>query len=169
MGWVMCSDAVVESCDAVLVFVVTVLHCTDIAKIARKRSKPDKHGHGNGIECTKAGRMLSWSTLVNQKSTHIQLCIIQVPSSDMAKQNVTKLPYWSILDEGITRGFKEAHIDKGFYTKLLAKETQKGSDTRMPRWQSVCSKINPTVKNKDLMIEMKEGCGFKERLTNSGA
>ncbi|GJX56681.1 hypothetical protein Tco_0286578 [Tanacetum coccineum] len=95
--------------------------------------------------------------------------IIQVPSSNMAKQNVTKLPYWSILDKGITRGFKEAHIDKGFYTKLLARETQKGSDTRMPRWQSVCPKINPTVKNKDLMIEMKEGCGFKERLTNSGA
>ncbi|GJY92740.1 hypothetical protein Tco_0508522 [Tanacetum coccineum] len=33
--------------------------CTDIAKISRKRSKPDKHGHGNGIECAKAGRMLS--------------------------------------------------------------------------------------------------------------
>ncbi|GKE00127.1 ulp1 protease family, C-terminal catalytic domain-containing protein, partial [Tanacetum coccineum] len=32
---------------------------TDIAKISRKRSKPDKHGHGNGIECAKAGRMLS--------------------------------------------------------------------------------------------------------------
>ncbi|GJU18227.1 hypothetical protein Tco_1146193 [Tanacetum coccineum] len=36
---------------------------TDIAKITRKRSKPDKHGHGNGIECAKAGRMLSWSTV----------------------------------------------------------------------------------------------------------
>ncbi|GJT63414.1 hypothetical protein Tco_1006947 [Tanacetum coccineum] len=33
--------------------------CTDIAKISRKRSKPDNHGHGNGIECAKAGRMLS--------------------------------------------------------------------------------------------------------------
>ncbi|GKD07618.1 hypothetical protein Tco_1187303 [Tanacetum coccineum] len=33
--------------------------CTDIAKISRKRSKPDKHGHGNGIECARAGRMLS--------------------------------------------------------------------------------------------------------------
>ncbi|GJW27952.1 hypothetical protein Tco_0044827 [Tanacetum coccineum] len=28
-------------------------------KISRKRSKPDKHGHGNGIECARAGRMLS--------------------------------------------------------------------------------------------------------------
>ncbi|GKB73511.1 hypothetical protein Tco_0934923 [Tanacetum coccineum] len=34
---------------------------TDIAKISRKWSKPDKHGHGNGIECAKAGRMLSKS------------------------------------------------------------------------------------------------------------
>ncbi|GKF91802.1 hypothetical protein Tco_0275503, partial [Tanacetum coccineum] len=33
--------------------------CTDIAKISRKRSKPDKHGHGKGIECTRAGRLLS--------------------------------------------------------------------------------------------------------------
>ncbi|GJU74398.1 hypothetical protein Tco_1265803 [Tanacetum coccineum] len=32
---------------------------TDIAKISRKWSKPDKHGHGNGIECARAGRMLS--------------------------------------------------------------------------------------------------------------
>ncbi|GJU95206.1 reverse transcriptase domain-containing protein [Tanacetum coccineum] len=32
---------------------------TDIAKISRKRSKSDNHGHGNGKECTRAGRMLS--------------------------------------------------------------------------------------------------------------
>ncbi|GKB43904.1 reverse transcriptase domain-containing protein, partial [Tanacetum coccineum] len=36
-----------------------VKHSTDIAKISRKRSKPDKHGYGNGIECAKAERMLS--------------------------------------------------------------------------------------------------------------
>ncbi|GJU69835.1 hypothetical protein Tco_1256094 [Tanacetum coccineum] len=34
---------------------------TDIAKISRKRSKPDNHGHGNGIENIRAGRMLSKS------------------------------------------------------------------------------------------------------------
>ncbi|GKB93895.1 hypothetical protein Tco_0980032 [Tanacetum coccineum] len=39
---------------------------TDIAKISRKRSKPDNHGHGNGIESAKAGRMLSKG---QQKST----------------------------------------------------------------------------------------------------
>ncbi|GKB94042.1 hypothetical protein Tco_0980179 [Tanacetum coccineum] len=34
---------------------------TDIAKITRKRLKPDNHGHGNGKENTRAGRMLSKS------------------------------------------------------------------------------------------------------------
>ncbi|GKF48492.1 hypothetical protein Tco_0141743, partial [Tanacetum coccineum] len=32
---------------------------TDIAKNLRKRLKPDKHEHGNGIEYARAGRMLS--------------------------------------------------------------------------------------------------------------
>ncbi|GJV75524.1 hypothetical protein Tco_1507108 [Tanacetum coccineum] len=36
-----------------------VKHSTDIAKISRKRLKPDNHGHGNGMECAKAKRMLS--------------------------------------------------------------------------------------------------------------
>ncbi|GJU77827.1 reverse transcriptase domain-containing protein [Tanacetum coccineum] len=36
---------------------------TNIAKASRKQSKPDKHGHGNGKECTRAGRMLSKSTI----------------------------------------------------------------------------------------------------------
>ncbi|GJZ88395.1 hypothetical protein Tco_0660177 [Tanacetum coccineum] len=42
---------------------------TDIAKISRKRSKLDKHGHGNGKECTRAGRMLSKSTLGQPKGS----------------------------------------------------------------------------------------------------
>ncbi|GKD34816.1 hypothetical protein Tco_1250325 [Tanacetum coccineum] len=33
--------------------------CTDIAKISRKRLKPDKHGHGNGTERARAWSMLS--------------------------------------------------------------------------------------------------------------
>ncbi|GJY72034.1 putative ribonuclease H-like domain-containing protein [Tanacetum coccineum] len=37
----------------------SVLICTDIAKISRKQSKPDNHRHRKGIECAKAGRMLS--------------------------------------------------------------------------------------------------------------
>ncbi|GJV96031.1 putative nucleotidyltransferase, ribonuclease H, partial [Tanacetum coccineum] len=44
-----------------------VKHSTDNANITRKRSKPDKHGHGNRKECTRARRMLSKSTLGQPK------------------------------------------------------------------------------------------------------
>ncbi|GKE37871.1 hypothetical protein Tco_1461276 [Tanacetum coccineum] len=59
---------------------------TDIAKITRKRSKPDKHGHGNGIDCAKAGRMLSWSTVHGS--------IIQASKDNMAELYVTKASHW---------------------------------------------------------------------------
>ncbi|GJW80762.1 uncharacterized mitochondrial protein-like protein [Tanacetum coccineum] len=42
---------------------------TDIAKISGKRLKPDKHEHGNGIECARAGRMQSKVNSGQQKST----------------------------------------------------------------------------------------------------
>ncbi|GJX71056.1 hypothetical protein Tco_0308227, partial [Tanacetum coccineum] len=42
---------------------------TDIAKISRKQSKPDKHGHGNRIECTRARRLLSKITKVRQQES----------------------------------------------------------------------------------------------------
>ncbi|GKC00567.1 hypothetical protein Tco_0986703 [Tanacetum coccineum] len=45
------------------------LICTDIAKISRKRSKPDKHGHRNEKECIRAGRMLSKSNIGQPKAT----------------------------------------------------------------------------------------------------
>ncbi|GKE67150.1 hypothetical protein Tco_1521311, partial [Tanacetum coccineum] len=45
---------------------------TDIAKISKKRSKPDNHGHGNGIENTRAGRMLSKGMLRGLKKTHME-------------------------------------------------------------------------------------------------
>ncbi|GJV59567.1 hypothetical protein Tco_1465667, partial [Tanacetum coccineum] len=42
--------------------------CTDIAKILRKRSKSDNHGHENGIEYTRARRMLSKVNKINSWS-----------------------------------------------------------------------------------------------------
>ncbi|GJS01538.1 hypothetical protein Tco_0318046 [Tanacetum coccineum] len=47
---------------------------TDSAKITRKRSKPDKHGHENGKECTRAGDLIAevsskWSTQSQTWST----------------------------------------------------------------------------------------------------
>ncbi|GJR70798.1 DNA-directed DNA polymerase [Tanacetum coccineum] len=51
--------------------------CTDIAKISRKRSKPDNHGHETDKECTRAEDLIArkvkshlQSTLGQLKSTH---------------------------------------------------------------------------------------------------
>ncbi|GJX49905.1 hypothetical protein Tco_0276750 [Tanacetum coccineum] len=73
---------------------------TDIAKISRKRSKPDNHGHGNGIECAKAGRMLSKSyTSPN------------APIGGNPKGNDT-------------RAKEKTHLSSGICTKRLEKEAQ---------------------------------------------
>ncbi|GJU17704.1 hypothetical protein Tco_1145670, partial [Tanacetum coccineum] len=58
---------------------------TDIAKISRKRSKSDNHGHGNGIEYARAGRMLS-----KGETSH-------------------KLSHWPIPTRDDTEAMKETH------------------------------------------------------------
>ncbi|GKA85071.1 hypothetical protein Tco_0806725 [Tanacetum coccineum] len=57
---------------------------TDIAKISRKRSKPDKHGHGNGIECARAGRMLS---KLRQRARYVNV-------NDIAKERILQ-KFWN--------------------------------------------------------------------------
>ncbi|GJU39858.1 hypothetical protein Tco_1192815 [Tanacetum coccineum] len=49
---------------------------TDIAKISRKRSKPDKHGHGNGRAHKEPGECYQKSIVVNSKAQecHITDC-----------------------------------------------------------------------------------------------
>ncbi|GJY14815.1 hypothetical protein Tco_0385237 [Tanacetum coccineum] len=89
---------------------------TDIAKITRKRSKPDKHGHGNGIECAKAGRMLSWSTVHGS--------IIQASKDNMAELYVTKASHWWKPTRRDMVALKEAHGEMDFCTKRLTKEAQ---------------------------------------------
>ncbi|GKF00957.1 hypothetical protein Tco_0027880, partial [Tanacetum coccineum] len=44
-----------HDCDAFDSDVDEALICTDIAKITRKRSKPDKHGHGKGKRIKELG------------------------------------------------------------------------------------------------------------------
>ncbi|GKD91458.1 hypothetical protein Tco_1366965 [Tanacetum coccineum] len=90
-----------------------VKHSTDIAKISRKRSKPDNHGHGNGIECAKARRMLSKSY------TSRNALIGGNPKG---------------YD---TRTMKETHQDLVFCTKTYGKEAQRPLTHGLPRWQSV--------------------------------
>ncbi|GJU60473.1 hypothetical protein Tco_1238239 [Tanacetum coccineum] len=73
---------------------------TDIAKISRKWSKPDNHGHRNGIECAKAERMLSKSY------TSSNALIGGNPKGND------------------TRTMKETHQGLDFCTKRLEKEEQ---------------------------------------------
>ncbi|GJS66834.1 hypothetical protein Tco_0681398 [Tanacetum coccineum] len=77
--------------------------CTNNAKITRKQSKPDKHGHGNGIECAKAGRMLSWST--------VSLTSSKAPIGQYSKGNDT-------------RAKEKTHQSSGIYTKMCVEEAQ---------------------------------------------
>ncbi|GKB24010.1 hypothetical protein Tco_0863411 [Tanacetum coccineum] len=74
------------------------LICTDIVKISRKRSKPDKHEHGNGIECARAGRMLSKS------------------------YTSSKAPIGQFPKKNDTRTRKETHQGIDFCTKRRTKE-----------------------------------------------
>ncbi|GJT87802.1 carotenoid cleavage dioxygenase 7, chloroplastic [Tanacetum coccineum] len=86
---------------------------TDIAKISRKRLKPDKHEHGNGIEYARAGRMLSKSY------TSPNALIGQFPKGND------------------TRGLKKTHGEKEICTKTYGKEAQRPLTHGLPRWQSV--------------------------------
>ncbi|GKB80132.1 hypothetical protein Tco_0947027, partial [Tanacetum coccineum] len=71
----------------------------DIAKISRKRSKPDNHGHGNGIECAKAGECYQ-------------------------EFNIIRGFHWSIPKRE-RHAYKEGNTPRiDFYTKRSTKEAQ---------------------------------------------
>ncbi|GJZ89662.1 hypothetical protein Tco_0661444 [Tanacetum coccineum] len=74
--------------------------CTDIAKITRKRSKPDKHGHGKGKENTRAGRMLSKS------------------------YTSPNAPIDGNLKGNDARAKEKTHQSSGFCTKICVEEAQ---------------------------------------------
>ncbi|GJW93372.1 putative ribonuclease H-like domain-containing protein [Tanacetum coccineum] len=66
-------------------------HGTDIAKISRKRSKPDKQGHGNGRAHKEMGECYKKSTVVNSKAdmtnldTHIH--VSPIPTTRIHKDH----------------------------------------------------------------------------------
>ncbi|GKC43278.1 putative hypoxia induced protein, domain-containing protein [Tanacetum coccineum] len=90
---------------------------TDIAKIARKWSKPDNHGHGNGIECAKAGRMLSKSY------TSPNALIGQFPKGND------------------TEAREKTHQGVGFCIKTFEKEAQEGTNHGLPRLMGVYNRL----------------------------
>ncbi|GJS28869.1 reverse transcriptase domain-containing protein [Tanacetum coccineum] len=129
--------------------------CTDIAKISRKRSKPDNHEHGNGIECAKAGRMLSKT--------------IQVIKTDLAEYYITKCSYWSIPTKGTLRGLKKTHGEKEICTKRHTKEAQDVHITDCYVGNPCAPQSNPTVQVKHQMIEGMKGQDPRECIPDSGA
>ncbi|GKC02447.1 hypothetical protein Tco_0994057 [Tanacetum coccineum] len=93
---------------------------TDIVKISRKRSKPDKHGHGNGRAHKELGECYQKSTVVN--SSHPSL--IQVKRYMLAEFNVTRGFHWSIPKRECY-AYKEGNTLRiDFYTKRSIKEAQ---------------------------------------------
>ncbi|GJY12367.1 hypothetical protein Tco_0381676 [Tanacetum coccineum] len=90
---------------------------TDIAKITRKRSKPDKHGHGKGKRIQEPGECYQRQSLTSQEAP-----IGQNPHRSTRS-------YW-----------KETHQSLGLCSNTLTKEAQ-GLTHGLPRWQSVCSSI----------------------------
>ncbi|GJT96497.1 hypothetical protein Tco_1092015 [Tanacetum coccineum] len=122
---------------------------TDIAKILRKRSKPDKHGHGNGIECTRAGRMLS------KGQNEIDGVDIRFELQGMTWHHETslKVPHWLKPKRELHVGLTSSTSRTENLHYLYSQKKHKGIMTHgLPRWQSVCSKSNPTATNKHPMI-----------------
>ncbi|GJW18109.1 reverse transcriptase domain-containing protein, partial [Tanacetum coccineum] len=116
----------------------------DIAKISRKRSKPDKHGHGNGKECTRAGRMLSKEKLLLLFTVFFDLTPVKSKgkckldtslSNSSTKGHAGRVTHHQKLplvetQKGMTRGSDKKHTkDKYFALKYLQKK-HKWSDTQ---------------------------------------
>ncbi|GKA72350.1 uncharacterized mitochondrial protein-like protein [Tanacetum coccineum] len=103
---------------------------TDKSKITRKRSKPDKHEHGNGRARKKPGECLQKGQKVNSGQlssiTSLKPLIGQYPTKDAT---------WIV---------KKAQGMKLFTLESLSEEAQTCHNHGLPRWQSVCSKSNPT-------------------------
>ncbi|GJV70757.1 hypothetical protein Tco_1490752 [Tanacetum coccineum] len=118
---------------------------TDIAKISRKRSKPDNHEHGNGIENTRAGRMLSKSY------TSSNALIGQYPKGND------------------TRTMDEAHKEWGCYTKSCLKEAQRPLTHGCHVGNPCAPQSNPTMEREHPMIEGMKGQDLWEHLPTSKA
>ncbi|GJX79470.1 hypothetical protein Tco_0327619, partial [Tanacetum coccineum] len=109
----------------------------DIAKISRKRSKPDKHRHENRIECARAGRMLSKS------------------------YTSSKAPIGQFPKGNDTRTRKETHKGVGFCTKTLTKEAQECHITDCHAGNPCDLRFDLTDHNGDPIIGRNGGTGFK--------
>ncbi|GJY32313.1 putative ribonuclease H-like domain-containing protein, partial [Tanacetum coccineum] len=108
---------------------------TDIAKISRKQSKPDNHEHRNGIENTRAGRMLSKGKVKMGNSR-----VKDQRGQSCASSNT---PYWSNLRKNDTVANEKAQGSGYFTLQTLTKQAHKGHITN-------CHAGNPCDYQRDL-------------------
>ncbi|GKA38642.1 hypothetical protein Tco_0731193 [Tanacetum coccineum] len=117
-----------------------------LQKITRQRLKPDNHGHGNGIEYAKAGRMLSKFYPESKSKGKCKLSAWLNNSSD-----------------------KKTHVEKEICTKSCLKEAQSplthGFHVGNPR----APQSNPTMEREHPMIEGMKGQDLWEHLPSSKA
>ncbi|GJR96746.1 hypothetical protein Tco_0268920 [Tanacetum coccineum] len=114
---------------------------TDVAKITRKRSKPNKHGHENGKSAKEpevSGKRFECYMPSQQRKHHL------------------KGSHWSIRDKNDTIEAKKHTLKWDFALKPLVKK-HKPLTHGLPRWQSVCSHFDPTDTRWELMIGSKQG------------
>ncbi|GJZ84393.1 reverse transcriptase domain-containing protein [Tanacetum coccineum] len=85
---------------------------TDIAKISRKWSKPDNHGHGNGKENTRAGRMLSKPTRNDHGTmkTSLKISYLSKPKRGMTRGLTTNTREMDFCYKHLTKAAQECHI-----------------------------------------------------------
>ncbi|GJU40101.1 hypothetical protein Tco_1193058 [Tanacetum coccineum] len=129
-----------------------VKHSTDIAKISRKRSKPDKHRHGKGKRIQEPGECYQRGNSNWQRGL-----VIRGLSKDMAQGNVIGN---SRAKQGMPRGYGRSTRIKEILHKNMPKRSTKGHITDCHAGNPCAHQNNPRAKNRDLMIGKIQGQGF---------
>ncbi|GJW75684.1 hypothetical protein Tco_0135054 [Tanacetum coccineum] len=101
MGWVMCSDAIVESCDTILVFVVTVSRCICALSPAAENIILRDVGVGSGSRFDTAywSFLRVWTTFDIFQNIHILYLEYGVLTSS-GYDILIFFPLWSLVSAG---------------------------------------------------------------------
>ncbi|GJW78956.1 hypothetical protein Tco_0140638 [Tanacetum coccineum] len=123
--------------NEVLAFRVEYLkkRSTDIAKISRKRLKPDNHEHGNGIECAKSGECYQGEREVCFLCERVQKSILAIYLAWSPSPIIIALySFSSLLDEygfrGLTR-WQLSHVMWGLAEKVIGLFVGAGIEVRI--------------------------------------
>ncbi|GJZ63350.1 hypothetical protein Tco_0619771 [Tanacetum coccineum] len=102
---------------------------TDIAKISRKQSKPDKHGYGNEKEYTRARRMLSKVKIKGQIKIGDVAAYFKYQAMMWQKKTSPDSPIGQFSQDWTRRIWKK-HTNKGDFTLKYSQKKHNESDTQ---------------------------------------